>query len=98
MHQNTAIITPELTALSPCIQAATHTGSKKFTDENRAYNGLKNHQTVKHGDGEYVRGEVHINGMESFWALVRRGYDGTFHHIEPKHLHRYINEFVGGCA
>ncbi len=33
--------------------------------------------------------------LESFWALVRRGYNGTFHHIEPKHLHRYVNEFAG---
>ena len=31
--------------------------------------GLKNHQTVKHGDGKYVRDGVHINGMESFWAF-----------------------------
>ena len=66
-----------------------------FTDENRAYNSLDNHETVNHSDGEYVRGKVHINGMESFWALVRRGYNGTFHRIEPKHLHRYVNEFAG---
>ena len=33
--------------------------------------------------------------MESFWALVKRGYNGTFHHIGPKHLHRYVNEFAG---
>ena len=48
-----------------------------------------------HGDGEYARGEAHINGMGSFWAPVRRGYNGTFRHIEPKHLHRYINGFAG---
>ena len=70
-------------------------GARVFTDENRAYNDLENHHTVNHGDGEYVRGEVHINGMESFWAPVRRGYNGTFHHIDPKHLHRYVNEFSG---
>ena len=33
--------------------------------------------------------------MESFWSMVRRGYDGTFHHISEEHLHRYINEFAG---
>ena len=33
--------------------------------------------------------------MESFWSMVRRGYDGTFHHILEEHLHRYINEFAG---
>lgn len=57
--------------------------------------GLKTHQTVKHGDGEYVRDEVHINGMESFWAFGEGGYNGTFRHIEPKQLHHYINEFAG---
>ena len=43
----------------------------------------------------YVRGMAHINGMESFWALLRRGYYGTFHHISAEHLHRYVNEFAG---
>lgn len=50
---------------------------------------------VHHGGGKYVRDEVHINGMESFWALVKRECNGTFRHIEPKRLHRYINEFAG---
>lgn len=92
-----AIPVPETTAarLLAFIEANVDPEAKKFTDENRAYGGLKNHHTVNHGDGEYVRGEVHINGMASFWALVRRGYNGTFHRIEPKHLHRYINEFAG---
>ena len=66
-----------------------------FTGENGAYNSLDSHETVNHGDGEYVRGKVRINGAESFWASVRRGYNGTFHRIEPKHLHRYVNEFAG---
>ena len=92
-----AVPVPETTAarLVQFVESNADPDSKKFTDENRAYNDLKNHQTVNHGDGGYVRGEVHINGMESFRALVRRGYGGTFHHIEPKHLHRYINEFAG---
>ena len=38
---------------------------------------------------------VHVNGMESFWALLKRGYYGIFHHISVKHLHRYVNEFAG---
>ena len=69
--------------------------SKKYTDENRAYAGLNNHEAVKHSVGEYVRGQAHVNGMESFWAILRRGYDGTFHHISESHLHRYVNEFAG---
>ena len=67
----------------------------KYTDENQAYSGLVNHESVKHSVGEYVRGQVHVNGMESFWSMVRRGYTGVFHHISEEHLHRYINEFAG---
>ena len=67
----------------------------KYTDENQAYSGLVNHESVKHSVGEYVRGQVHVNGMESFWSMVRRGYAGVFHHISEEHLHRYINEFAG---
>ena len=68
--------------------------SKKYTDENQSYGSLSNHESVKHSVGEYVRGQVHVNGMESFWNMVRRGYDGVFHHISEDHLHRYINEFA----
>ena len=88
---------PETTAarLLAFIEANADPDSKKFTGENRAYGGLENHHAVNHGDGGYVRGEVHINGTESFWAPVRRGYSGTFRHVESKHLHRYVNEFAG---
>ena len=59
---------PETTAarLVEFIESNATPDSEKFTDENKSYNGLKNHQTVNHSDGEYVWGEVHINGMESF--------------------------------
>lgn len=69
--------------------------SKKYTDENPSYGSLSNHESVKHSVGEYVLGQAHINGMESFWAMVKRGYDGTFHHLSEQHLHRYVNEFAG---
>ena len=67
-----------------------------YTDEAKAYSGLpREHVAVKHGAGEYVREQAHTNGLESFWAVLKRGYNGTFHHISPKHLHRYIGEFSG---
>ena len=52
------------------------------------------HEAVNHSVSEYVRDQAHTNGIESFWATLKRGYHGTFHHISPKHLHRYVNEFA----
>ena len=73
-------------------------GSALYTDELASYKRLGkvyNHQSVNHGAWEYVKGQAHTNGIESFWALLKRGYHGTHHHISIKHLHRYINEFAG---
>ena len=72
--------------------------SHVFTDEHRGYNDLGwtyEHRQVAHSRGEYVNEEVHTNGIESFWALMKRGYYGTYHWMSPKHLHRYANEFTG---
>ena len=69
-------------------------GAKTYTDENRAYSGVRNHETVNHSVSEFVRGMAHVNGVESFWALLKRGHDGAFHHLSPQHLHRYVNEFA----
>lgn len=71
------------------------TGSTVVTDNFRSYRGLQgyNHLTVNHSVGEYVRDQAHTNGIESFWALLKRGYYGIFHHMSEKHLHRYVNEF-----
>lgn len=67
-----------------------------YTDEARAYRNMpRRHRAVQHSVGEYVNGEIHTNGLESFWSMLKRGYMGTYHHISPKHLHRYINEFQG---
>ena len=53
------------------------------------------HETVKHSISEYVNGMAHTNGIESFWALLKRGYHGTYHHMSEKHLVRYVGEFAG---
>ena len=68
-----------------------------YTDDAKAYQALKRaaHATVKHSVKEYVNGEARINGMESFWSLLKRGYYGTYHRMSPKHLQRYVDEFVG---
>ncbi|MCY4555138.1 MAG: IS1595 family transposase [Chloroflexi bacterium] len=67
-----------------------------YTDQSRAYKDLpREHDTVTHSVGEYVKGDASTNGMESFWSLFKRGYHGTFHHLSEKHLPRYVREFTG---
>ena len=66
-----------------------------YTDDNRAYTGLKNHEVVKHSASEYVRGDIHTNGIESFWSMFDRAHMGTYHKMSKKHLQRYVDEFVG---
>ena len=70
-------------------------GSQLYTDDHRGYLGLYGyrHESVRHSIGEYVRDQAHTNGIESFWALLKRGYYGVFHHFSWKHLHRYLAEF-----
>ena len=71
-------------------------GATVYTDESRAYHGLSfPHETVNHSVNEYVRDQVTTNGIESFWATLKRAHMGTYHHIGPKHLQRYVNEFAG---
>lgn len=50
------------------------------------------HDSVKHSRKEYVRGDIHTNSIESFWALFKRNYHGIYHSMSKKHLQRYINE------
>ena len=67
-----------------------------YTDAATAYESLPfDHDTVKHSLSEYVKGEVHTNGIESLWSLLKRAHTGTFHKLSPKHLDRYVQEFAG---
>ena len=84
------------------VHRAIHThieaGSTLNTDDAAAYNGLDGlffrHATVNHSAGEYVRGSVTTNSIESVWAVMKRGLHGVYHHASPKHLGRYVNEFA----
>ena len=82
-------------ALIPFVSKRSAPGAMVYTDEHAAYRGLANHAAVKHGVGEYVDGQAHTNGIESFWALLKRGYHGTYHQVSAKHLQRYVDEFSG---
>ena len=71
-------------------------GATVYTDDASAYKSLSfNHDTVKHSLSEYVRGDVHTNGIESLWSMLKRAHKGTFHKFSPKHLDRYVQEFAG---
>ena len=71
-----------------------------FTDEHRSYEGLVNHVSVNHSKKQWavstLLGEyAHTNGIESFWAVLKRAYHGTYHHLSKKHLNRYVTQFAG---
>ena len=87
---------PDAATLQGRVLAATAPTAQVYTDEATAYAGLlRRHVTIQHSAGEYVRDMAHTNGIESFWALLDRGIMGTFHHVSPKHLNRYVSEFSG---
>ena len=77
------------------VKKHTAQGAKVYTDEASAYDGLENRESVSHTVAEYVRGQAHTNGIESFWATLKRAHKGTFHKLSAKHLQRYVNEFAG---
>ena len=72
-------------------------GAQVYTDEHAGYRGMVgvHHQTVRHSAGEFVNELAHTNGIESFWATLKRGYIGTYHQFSVKHLDRYVAEFEG---
>jgi transposase-like protein len=73
-------------------------GSTINTDEAGAYDGLNmlafNHETVNHKAREFARDDVTTNGIESVFAVLKRGLTGVYHHASPKHLGRYVDEFT----
>ncbi len=90
----------------PVVSAATlkevvlenvHPSASIMTDELQAYKNIgkkfASHETVRHSKLEYVRGNVTTNTVEGFFGLLKRGVNGTFHHISKEHLHRYLSEF-----
>ena len=77
------------------VRASAQDGAKLYTDDAAAYKGLENHETVKHSVREYVNGQAHTNGIESFWSMLKRGYHGVYHKMSEKHLQRYVDEFAG---
>lgn len=91
----------DVRTIHPFIEQLTEEGATVYTDEATVYNSLPTvsnryqHESVKHSVGEYVRDQAHTNGIESFWSMLKRGYQGTYHQMSVKHLDRYVHEFSG---
>lgn len=84
--------------LKEMIRQNVHRSSAIMTDEWRGYTGIGKkfeggHHAVKHSAGEYARGDAHVNTAEAFFALLKRGVYGSFHHVSAEHLDRYCDEF-----
>jgi len=82
------------TTLAPEVQAHVVVGSEVFTDALKSYDDLGTkyiHQVIDHAE-EYVRGQVHTNGIENYWSLLKRAIRGTYVNVEPFHLFRYLDE------
>ena len=73
-------------------------GAQVYSDGHSAYlplEGEYRHNAVQHSVGTYVIEQAHTNGIESFWSMLKRGYQGTYHQMSEKHLNRYVAEFAG---
>ena len=82
-------------SLQGFVKDNTKPGAKVYTDDATAYDSLPfPHESVRHSVAEYVNDMAHTNGVESFWATLKRAHKGTFHKLSPKHLNRYVQEFV----
>ena len=83
--------------IKPVVTKYVREGSFVATDEALAFKFLRDygytHGTVDHSKKEYVRGEVHTNTIEAFWANLKRGIKGTYVHVSAKHLQTYLHEF-----
>ncbi len=95
--RTTVVPNVKVSTIEKHILANVRKGSKVYTDDFLSYLNLRKHYehgVVAHGRKEYVRGAVHSNSAESFWALFKRGYMGTYHKMDKKHLQRYVDEFA----
>ena len=67
------------------------------TDESFLYHGIGDHlphDTIRHADAYIVGDDIHTQGIENFWSLLKRGLIGTYHHVRPEYLGQYVDEFA----
>ena len=91
-----AVASTDAPTLQGFVESRTEPTAQVYTDEAAAYRGLNRpHEAVKHSARDYVHGMAHTNGIESHWAMLKRGYVGVYHQMSVKHLPRYVAEFEG---
>jgi len=81
--------------MRPLLTGNVHKKARLITDAHPAYRLIKNRfrHDVIHHEEEYVRGDVHIQGIENYWSLLKRGLVGVFHHVNARYLNDYLREF-----
>lgn len=83
--------------LGSVIEQQVDINARLMTDELRSYERIgsfyADHQSISHGRGEYAVGEVHVNTVEGYFSILKRGINGIYHHVSRTHLHRYLHEF-----
>ena len=83
--------------LKKAVRENVEPGSTLYTDENRGYVYLRNeykHKSVRHSAKEFVNEMAHTNGIESVWAVLKRGFNGVYHNWSRKHCRAYVDEFT----
>jgi transposase-like protein len=88
------IVDRDAETLQGFVNAHVERGAILFSDAFTAYEGLHSdfaHQVINHAE-KYVEGNIHTNGIENFWSLLKRGLKGTYVSVEPFHLFRYLDE------
>jgi transposase-like protein len=92
----TVVETRKKAGLQACVQEHVEAGAALYSDALKSYDGLAQeyaHKVIDHAE-KYVDGQVHTNGLENFWSLLKRGISGTYVSVEPFHLFRYLDEQV----
>ncbi len=86
---------PDTKTLQKFVKDRAAEDAKIYTDQSKVYRGLKNREYVNHSIKQWTKGDVSINGLESFWSALKNGYRASYRKYSRKHLDRYVQEFAG---
>lgn len=94
----TAVSNVKRSTLVPFITKNVASDAVLYTDEFPSYDHITRfgyrHKRIQHSAKVYVSGQVHVNNIENFWSLVKRGISGVYHAVSPKYLQSYLNEYA----